>query len=175
VCSSDLEGEPLSVTEKKIRQTVSSKLPDLKVVTLSTIAVARYEAREATDRYNRILLSLIFAAALAFIAFQSYGEALRREKESALMSAVGFPGSTTFKLYLGKAILVALPSSLAGFAAGQFAAVILGAGFAKAKMAADAAMLPETLLLAFVCVFLSFIPAMVKSLRSEPFEILREE
>jgi hypothetical protein len=169
------EGEPLSVTEKRIRQVVMARLPDLKVITLRSIALARYETREATDRYNHVLMTLLFIAAFAFIALQSYGEALRKEKESALMTAVGFPWTVSLALYAGKAAAVALPFALAGFALGQAVAVAAGPYFAKAKVASDWALLPETLILALLCVFLSFIPALIKTISSDPFETLREE
>lgn len=168
-------GEPLSITEARIKKTIQAVLPEVKVVTMRSIALARYEAREVTEQYNRIILALLLTAAVLFIIIQSYSEALKRQKESALMSALGFKGNTAVRLYLAKALVVAVSGVLIGYGLGQKTALAVGPIFAKAKVNADWTGLPWFLAAATLAVALSFMPALVRSLRSDPFELLREE
>jgi ABC-type lipoprotein release transport system permease subunit len=168
-------GVPLSVIEERIRKAIRRILPDVKVITLRNIAIARYEAREVTERYNRIVLVLLFVATLLFIVVQSYTEAAKRERESALMSAVGFPHLITLLIYVIKAILIIVPAVVAGYLAGQYLSVKVGPLFAKARVSTDYSLMGHFFIGAFVIVVAGFVPAIVRSMRSDPFEILREE
>jgi len=169
------EGEPLTVTEARIRRLVVRALPDIKIMTLGTIAIARYEAREASERYNQVVISLLLFAAVAFIMVQSWTEARAREKESALLAAIGFKGNVTASLYLLKATLIALPSSLLGFFIGLHTALMAGPSFVKAKVLPDYSPLPWIILGAIALTILAFLPALNRTLKSDPFEILRED
>jgi ABC-type lipoprotein release transport system permease subunit len=168
-------GEPLSVTEDRIRRSIRRIMPDVKVITLRNIALARYETREVTEKYGQIVLALLFIATLLFIVVQSYTEAARKERESALMSAVGFPHATMLRMYGLKALVIALPASLAGYLLGQLLVVKIGPLFAKAKVVPDYSMWHWFFAGALVVILLGFVPAIVRSLRSDPFDILREE
>ncbi|OGS34819.1 MAG: hypothetical protein A2293_13970 [Elusimicrobia bacterium RIFOXYB2_FULL_49_7] len=168
-------GEPLSITESRIRQAVRSVLPEVKVITLRNIAIARYQARETTEKYGRIILVLILVSTLLFIAVQSYSEATQKEKESALMSAIGFSGWTTVFLYILKAFWVSIPAVLSGFFLGQFLSVRVGPLLAKAKVVSNYGDLALYFPAAFGVVLIGFLPAVIRALRSDPFDILREE
>jgi ABC-type lipoprotein release transport system permease subunit len=169
------EGEPLSVTEARIRKTIVQILPDIKVMSLGKIATARYEARETTEKYNRIVIILLLAASIAFIVIHSWSEARQREKESALLSALGHPSGLTVKIYIAKSFVVSVIPAIAGFAAGVIVSLKAGEQFVKAKIQIDYTLLPYMMLAALVICIISFLPALNRSLRSDPVDLLREE
>ncbi|MBL8026581.1 MAG: ABC transporter permease [Fibrobacteres bacterium] len=169
------EGEPISVTEKRIRDTIVRILPNIKVMSLRKIAIARHEAREATDKYNRIVIILLMAASIAFIVIHSWSEARHREKESALLSALGYPSSLTVKMYLSKSLIISIIPTLAGFAIGSITALKIGEQIVKAKIQTDYTLLPWLLGAALVICIIAFLPALNRALKSDPVDLLREE
>jgi len=168
-------GEPLSQTEKRIRNMIENRMPDMRVYTLNTIALARYESREVMNRYNQAILTIILIAAIAFIVLQSYSEARQRERETALLSALGFGIRTHILLLVLKIVAIAVVAGIIGTLLGEAVALRLGPAFAKAKIATDPELMKWNIIGALVVVFISYIPAMIKTVRTDPFEILREE
>ncbi len=169
------DGEPLSVTEARIRRMVVQLLPDIKVVTLGKIAMARYEARETTDRYAAAVILLLIVSIVFFIVVYSWSEARQRERESALLIALGYHYSMAIKLYATKAVIISVFPAFVGFWVGSFFALSFGGRLSKAKMFVNYDLLLPLVVASLIICLLSFVPALVKTAKSDPVNLLREE
>ncbi|MBF0431119.1 MAG: hypothetical protein HQK83_07565 [Fibrobacteria bacterium] len=168
-------GVPLSIIENNIRQAVRKILPTVKVVTLRSIALGRYNARKTTDNYGRLVFFLVLFSSIMFIMLHSYSEAASRKREYALMSAIGFPGLFLIKLYLVKSFIITMASVPAGWIIGRTFTSSFGILFTKAIILPDYSLLPQLFIGLFVVVATGLSPALIHALKTDPFEILREE
>jgi len=167
--------EPLSVQEERMDSLIRALLPGAKVITLRNIAIARYEARRVTEKYTFIIQGILLLCALVFIFALTYSESVKKERETALLAALGFGPYTSIRMHALKAFAIFIPAIGFGFLLGSVLAIRMVPGFGGANVPLDFAFFCPVLLGTALLLALGFSPALWYGLRTDPAEVLREE
>lgn len=172
----------------QIRAEIQGILPGTQVIERGDVATVRAEARnkakqvavssmEQHESFTAVLLPLVLAASMLWIAFLTFNNVRQRNEEIGILRAIGFRSSQILSIFLGKAILVGFVGAGIGYAAGFVIGAACGDSLSGEKMAA--LFLPSSLLLAIVSAPLlsalaGWIPAMLAA-RQDPAIVLQGE
>jgi len=185
----------------KVRRKIAAILPDTNVIERASQTLARAEAydkvaREARAAVERekahrlklraemkntasVLVPLVLAVCVAWIALLTFKNVRDRRSEIGLLRAVGFRGGQILVLFLSRSVLVGLLGGVFGFAAGRLLGARLGGAPASSAMgrfygAELASLMLAVLLATALSVVSGWVPARLAA-RQDPAEILREE
>ena len=188
----------------KVREDIKKILPNTKVISFAGKAEARKAARERVElsaktailnikktraevrgvieKSAAVIVPLIIIIAAFLVAALALSNTRERRYEIGLMRALGVSTGTLFKIFILRAVLLALIGTCIGIAAGVTAGFILGYGINKLPLnrelfnaICNMRMIGGIVVLTpLLTVVASWVPALSAS-QKDPAEILREE
>lgn len=108
------------------RKQVQAIFPDLEVTELASIADARENQRLMMNKYGSFIIPFILLSCLLITALILYQNVQAREREIALLKAMGTSTGTILIMILCKAVFLGFAGAIAGFAIGNFVAGYFG-------------------------------------------------
>jgi putative ABC transport system permease protein len=108
------------------RKQVQAVFPDLEVTELASIADARENQRMMMNKYGSFMIPFILLSCLFITALLLYQNVQTRSREIALLKAMGTSTSGILLMILGKAVILGLMGSIAGFFIGDVIAGYFG-------------------------------------------------
>lgn len=129
-------------------------------------------------RIRGLMLLITIAALIAALVAVSATMAtaiLERQREIALMRAMGARSSAIAALFLAESAVLAMVGGLIGFALGSLIARQVGLAIFDAHITFQPILLPLVLLLAGVIVFVGSVAPITRAARSQPAAVLRGE
>jgi len=110
----------------QLQAELEKALPDGQVVMLSRIAEARARQRQVSEKHAVLITTVVGIAAAIWVAVLAVANVRQRIAEIGLLRALGYDSNSVALLVLGRALLVGLLASVAGFAAGTWWAIHYG-------------------------------------------------
>lgn len=110
----------------KIKTDISKVLPDTKVITYRSIAIARTDTRFLIQKLALtflIILSIVSGLAIMNIMFLNIRE---RKQEIGILMAIGVPLKKIFSIFLFKVIFISLSGGMIGYVFGSLIALYFG-------------------------------------------------
>ena len=184
----------------KVKEEIASILPDVQIIEYAGIAKARFEARDLAEKegiaaiealkkhreelkkeyesFAAMLIPLVAAGAMLWIAFLAYGNSSDRKYEVGILRATGLSSGGILYLFLGRALMAGLIGAIIGITAGTCGGTFKS-GFPLTLHSILALLSPKIVLAALISapllsVLASWIPAFLAS-QKDPADILREE
>ena len=130
------------------------------------------------SRIRGLMLLITVAALIAALVAVSAAMAtaiLERQREIALMRAMGARSGAIAALFLAESAVLAMLGGLIGFALGSLIARQVGLAIFGAHITFQPILLPLVLLLAAVIVFVGSVAPITRAARSQPAAVLRGE
>ncbi|OGJ87364.1 MAG: hypothetical protein A2268_14520 [Candidatus Raymondbacteria bacterium RifOxyA12_full_50_37] len=159
---------------KEMEASIQKDHPYLIVIQLKEIALLRYKARKATDDYFYSLLQVAMLFVFLFLTMLGIMEVRERQREIAIMRAVGRPASSIAAIFLTKNIILAIPGSLLGFTGGTLFSLLFKPDSMISGMQVNwPSLVFCTGAALLICVLSGCIP-LFYALRLEPAKIFRE-
>ncbi len=184
----------------KVKEEIVSILPDVQIIEYAGIAKARFEARDLAEKegvaaiealkkhrkelkkeyesFAAMLIPLVAAGAMLWIAFLAYGNSSDRKYEVGILRATGLSSGGILYLFLGRALMAGLLGAIIGITAGTCGGTFKS-GFPLTPHSILTLLSPKIVLAALISapllsVLASWIPAFLAS-QKDPADILREE
>ena len=185
---------------EKVKEDIKKILPDIQIIEYAGIAKARFEARDRAEEeseeaiaslkkhreelkkeyesFAAMLIPLVAAGAMLWIAFLAYGNSSDRKYEIGILRATGLSSVGILYLFLGRALMAGLIGAIIGITAGTCGGT-LQSGFPLTSQSILALLSPKIVFAALISapllsVLASWIPAFLAS-QKDPADILREE
>ena len=185
---------------EKVKEDIRKILPDVQIIEYAGIAKARFDARDRAEQeseeaiaslkkhrgelkkeyesFAAMLIPLVAAGAMLWIAFLAYGNSSDRKYEIGILRATGLSAGGILYLFLGRALMAGLIGAIIGITAGTCGGT-LKSGFPLTIQCISALLSPKIVFAALISapllsVLASWIPAFLAS-QKDPADILREE
>ncbi len=161
-----------------LREQIAEQFPDVKLFQIRPIAEARQKQRAMLEHYFAWIMPITVIACGLWIGALAMLNTRDRREEIGVLRALGYSSGKIATLFLGKAILIGLVGSIAGYFIGTWLAMQVAPTLFEAT---SKSVKPQTIILlvsvilapAFAAIS-SFIPAMV-AVSQDPADVLRQD
>jgi len=117
-----MQGKSLEKVLRLQQQAFDKLFPKFRVIAKMDLLEGRYQARSTTNRYLKLLLSLVLAITVAVIVVTGLQEVAERRYETGILLALGAGQLYVVLLLVAKILALAVIASVGGFLLGSYAA-----------------------------------------------------
>ncbi|MEE9391756.1 MAG: ABC transporter permease [Planctomycetota bacterium] len=160
---------------KGLGEGLEKLLPETRVVTVLQIVETQIETNRTMQGLSWLLSGLALLLGGAGILATMLSNLRERRRELGMLSALGAPASLFAKLFMAKALLIALSGGLLGWLLGVGLAAALGPRLAQVMVPLRWDLLPLALLLAVGITALASLWPIWRALHLDPARALRDE
>jgi len=161
--------------KRVMEKSLAPIVENLKVIPVRNMALARYRARKATDDYFFLLLKVTVILMTLFLSVLGFLEVRERERELAILRAIGIRTFSLILVFLSKPFLLAVPGAVLGFLLGAWFSLNWGSGVIRAKIYLDPEILFTGVEIAVVVTLVSGMIPLFYALGKKPANAFRDQ
>jgi ABC-type lipoprotein release transport system permease subunit len=163
---------------ESIKEETARALPDLRMLHRAVVADTREKSRVAVEGVGAVVILVVLVlGAVAVLAMMS-SEVRERRREIGVLLAMGAGGGRVALLFLPKILLVGALGGLLGWALGTVLAVhvapAIGGLGPEIKIRVFAGLASRTAVLGALFALVASLPGLVRAVRMDPVDALRE-